>query len=130
MSEGISKWSDGDQVFAPPRRTLIGAVLFVGVVFVAATICYVSADWSLGDAIYMVTLTGETVGEAERRSGGAFFVVQIDRASGQSIAHPAQDVRVEVSDEILLVVRSSRVSAGAMFSLDQQKIRQSRSYIG
>jgi trk system potassium uptake protein TrkA/voltage-gated potassium channel len=89
----------------------------------------------IGLALEMVTaspkaaLTGETVGEAERRSNGAFFVVQIDRASGQSIAHPAQDVRIEVGDEILLVVRSSRASAGAMFNVDQQKIRQGRSYI-
>ena len=90
----------------------------------------------IGLALEMVTaspkaaLTGGTVGEAERRSSGAFFVVQIDRKSGQSIAHPAEDVRIEDGDQILLVVRSSRVSAGAMFSMDMPKMRQGRSYVG
>ncbi len=90
----------------------------------------------IGLALEMVTaspkaeLTGGTVGEAERRSSGAFFVVQIDRKSGQSIAHPAEDVRIEEGDRILLVVRSSRVSAGALFSMDMPKMRQGRSYVG
>ena len=33
-------------------------------------------------------MIGETVGEAERKGKGAFFVVQIDRANGQSIPPP------------------------------------------
>jgi trk system potassium uptake protein TrkA/voltage-gated potassium channel len=61
-------------------------------------------------------MTGETVGEAERRGRGAFFIVQIDRAGGQSIAHPGEDVRIESGDNIVLVVRGSRVSAGAIFT--------------
>jgi trk system potassium uptake protein TrkA/voltage-gated potassium channel len=35
-------------------------------------------------------LTGASVGEAERRGNGAFFIVQIDRAHGQQIAHPGR----------------------------------------
>jgi uncharacterized protein with PhoU and TrkA domain len=61
-------------------------------------------------------MTGETVGEAERRGRGAFFIVQIDRTNGRSIAHPGEDVRIEPGDNVVLVVRGSRVSAGAIFT--------------
>ena len=71
-------------------------------------------------------MTGETVGEAERRSGGAFFIVQIDRTNGQSIAHPGEDVRIEAGDEVVLVVRGSRVSAGAIFSTPVPRRRTGR----
>jgi trk system potassium uptake protein TrkA/voltage-gated potassium channel len=50
-------------------------------------------------------LTGSSVGEAERRGAGAFFIVQIDRASGQSIQHPGEDVNIEPGDTLVLVVR-------------------------
>ena len=40
-------------------------------------------------------MTGETVGEAEHRGQGAFFIVQVDRANGQSILHPGEGVRIE-----------------------------------
>lgn len=72
------------------------------------------------------TLTGETVGEAERRGQGAFFIIQIDRTNGQSILHPGEDVRIESGDDVVLVVRSSRVSAGAIFSTPRGRIRVGR----
>ena len=71
-------------------------------------------------------LTGATVSEAERRGQGAFFVVQIDRANGQSIPHPAEDVRIEAGDNVVLVVRGSRVSAGAIFSAPRGRVRVGR----
>jgi voltage-gated potassium channel Kch len=74
-------------------------------------------------------LTGETVGEAERRGNGAFFVVQVDRVGGQSIAHPGEDLKIEQGDTILLVVRGSRLSAGAMFSEPAGRMRMGRSYV-
>ena len=61
-------------------------------------------------------MTGETVAEAERRGRGAFFIVQIDRASGQTLMHPGDTVRIEAGDSVVLVVRGSRVSAGAIFA--------------
>ena len=64
-------------------------------------------------------LTGETAGEAERRGQSAFFVVQIDRANGQSIRHPGEDVRIENGDQIVLVVRGSRAAAGAIFTAEK-----------
>nr|ART40348.1 K302 [uncultured bacterium] len=73
-------------------------------------------------------MTGETVGEAERRGRGAFFIVQIDRAGGQSIAHPGEDVRIEPGDNIVLVVRGSRVSAGAIFTTQAGPRRTGRGF--
>ncbi|WP_245647568.1 potassium channel family protein [Novosphingobium lentum] len=71
-------------------------------------------------------LTGESVGDAERRSNGGFFIVQIDRANGQSIAHPGEDVRIEPNDTVLLVVRGSRLAAGALFSEPARPMRMGR----
>jgi len=71
-------------------------------------------------------MTGETVGEAERRGQGAFFVVQIDRANGQSILHPGEDVRISDGDNVVLVVRGSRVAAGAIFSTPKGRVRVGR----
>ncbi len=71
-------------------------------------------------------LTGVSVGEAERRSQGAFFVIQIDRANGQSIAHPGEETKIEAEDRITLLVRSSRVSAGAIFAASAAPRRTGR----
>jgi trk system potassium uptake protein TrkA/voltage-gated potassium channel len=71
-------------------------------------------------------LTGERVGEAERRGRGAFFVVQIDRLNGQTILHPGEDVKLEAGDKVVLVVRGSRVSAGAIFSTPAGRIKVGR----
>jgi voltage-gated potassium channel Kch len=71
-------------------------------------------------------LTGETVGEAERRGNGAFFIVKIDRIGGQSIEHPGEDVRIEAGDQVMLVVRGSRLSAGAIFSAPARAVKQGR----
>jgi len=71
-------------------------------------------------------LTGERVGEAERRGRGAFFVVQIDRLNGQTILHPGEDVKLEAGDKVVLVMRGSRVSAGAIFSTPAGRIKVGR----
>lgn len=66
-------------------------------------------------------LAGATVAEAERRGRGGFFIVQIDRAgsggnAGQSFVHPGEDVRIDAGDTLVLVIRGSRVAAGAVFN--------------
>ena len=73
-------------------------------------------------------LTGANVGEAERRGNGSFFIVQIDRAEGQVFVHPGQDVRIEAGDTVVLVLRSSRVSGGAVFAEPKRPIRNGRSF--
>ncbi len=50
---------------APSIRYLVGGVLFVLAVAIAAVAAYVSQGWSLGDAIYMTVLTVFTVGYDE-----------------------------------------------------------------
>ena len=75
-------------------------------------------------------LTGATVGEAERRGNGSFFVVQIDRAGGQSFVHPSEDVRIEGGDTVVLVLRNSRVSGGAVFMAPRQPVRSGRAFRG
>ena len=87
-------------------------------------------DVEVVTAVPKGALTGATVGEAERRSAGAFFIVQIDRASGQSIQHPGEDVNIEPGDTLVLVVRGTRLSAGAIFGMPAKPVKQGRTYLG
>ncbi len=87
-------------------------------------------DLEVVTAVPKGALTGETVGEAERRGNGAFFIVQIDRAGGQSIEHPGEDVKIEPGDTIMLVVRGSRLSAGAIFTTPAKPVRHGRAFVG
>jgi len=73
-------------------------------------------------------LTGATVGEAERRGNGSFFIVQIDRADGLSFVHPGEDMRIEPGDTVVLVLRNSRVSGGAIFAAPRQPFRAGRAF--
>ena len=75
-------------------------------------------------------LTGASVGEAERRGKGSFFIVEIDRAHGQVFVHPGEDVRIETGDTVVLVLRSTRVSGGAIFAAARQPVRLGRGYTG
>ena len=74
-------------------------------------------------------LTGATVGEAERRGDGNFFIVQIDRPGGQSFVHPGEDVRIEAQDTVVLVLRGSRVAAGALFNTPRSAMKMGRGFI-
>ena len=73
-------------------------------------------------------LTGATVGDAERRSNGSFFIVQIDRPGGQSFVHPGEEVKIEAEDTVVLVVRGSKVAAGAIFATPKQPVRVGRGF--
>jgi Trk K+ transport system NAD-binding subunit len=75
-------------------------------------------------------MAGLTVREAEARGNGAFFIVQIDRDGGQSIQSPGEDVRIEAGDLIMLVVRGSRLAAGAVFNAPRRPVRHGRMFIG
>jgi len=77
-------------------------------------------------------LAGETVAEAERRGRGSFFIVQLDRggggSAGQSFVHPGEDVRIEAGDTVVLVIRGSRVAAGAVFNTPRGPAPVGRGY--
>jgi len=75
------------------------------------------------------TLTGVTVGEAEQRGNGGYFIVQIDRPGGQSFVHPSEDVRIEAGDTVILVLRGSKVAAGSIFNTPKSAIKMGRSFI-
>jgi Trk K+ transport system NAD-binding subunit len=51
-------------------------------------------------------VVGLTVAELELRAKGAFFVVQIDRADGEHITRPPEDLKIEGGDGLLVVGRS------------------------
>ena len=56
---------DASAVFASPGRNVLGALVFVALVFLFSTIGYVWAGWSFSDAIFMVTITVFSVGYGE-----------------------------------------------------------------
>lgn len=85
-------------------------------------------DLEVVTAIPGGALTGESVFDAERRGGGAFFIVQLERASGQTISHPGPDVPIEAGDTVLLVVRGNRLAAGTLFSKPATKVRSGRGF--
>lgn len=72
-------------------------------------------------------LTGLSVMDAERSGGGAFFIVQIDKADGTTMLHPGPDETVEAGDMLVLVVRAGRVAAGTKFSTPRGPVRVGRS---
>ena len=72
-------------------------------------------------------LVGVTIDEAEKRCNGACFVIQIDRLNGPSQVHPGGEVKIEAGDTVVLVLRSSRVSVGAIFAARKNQPR-SRTY--
>lgn len=130
-----------DKVVLP---THIGAERIAEMILYPSTASYVAGSAQMNDmkrglhefglemeratVVEKGALTGSTVGDAERRGRGAFFIVQIDRANGKSIMHPDEGVRLEPNDDITLVVRGSRVAAGALFSMPAQRQRTGRTF--
>jgi voltage-gated potassium channel Kch len=115
-------------ILFPATESMLGDIREVGAI--KSNLNAFGLDLEVVTAGERGALTGQTVGEAERRGSGAFFIVQIDRDGGQSIQHPGEDVRIEPGDLILLVVRGSRLSAGAIFNAPQRPQRHGRMFIG
>ncbi len=70
-------------------------------------------------------LTGRTIAEAEARSHGAFFVVQLNRRNGDAITAPDKSLRIEAGDGVVIVGRSGEGLAAA-FHAPAEKIRAGR----
>ncbi len=115
-------------ILFPATESVLGDIREVGTI--KSNLNAFGLDLEVVTAGERGALTGVTVGEAERRGNGAFFVVQIDRDGGQSIQHPGEDVRIEPGDLILLVVRGSRLAAGAIFNAPARPQRHGRMFIG
>lgn len=73
-------------------------------------------------------LTGCTVGDAEKQACGNFFIIQIDRPGGPSITHPGETVEIMAGDQVVLVMRGSHVSAGAIFLAPKAPQRVGRGF--
>ncbi len=124
--------------------THIGAERMAEMILYPSTDTFVAASENMRDMkrglhefgleLEMVTIApdsamvGETVKDAELRGQGAFFIVQIDTAGGQSIPHPNEGLKIGVGDNVVLVVRSSRAAAGAVFSMPRSRVRSGRTY--
>jgi voltage-gated potassium channel len=58
------------------------------------------------------SVAGASIADLEKRANGAFFVVQINRRSGETVTNPPGDTRVEAGDGLVVVGRSAgRVNA-------------------
>ncbi len=57
-------------------------------------------------------MAGRTVAEVEAHASGAFFVAQIERAQGETVARPPADLTIAAGDRLLVVGRGGgRISA-------------------
>jgi voltage-gated potassium channel Kch len=71
-------------------------------------------------------LTGALVAEAERRGGGRFMIVQVNRRDGEIVADPPANMRIEAGDGVALVIRGERAAAAALFAAPAEPIRVGR----
>jgi len=69
---------------------------------------------------------GQTVGELEQRGKGAFFIIQLDRKSGQTITRPSADVKIEPADGVLIVARGQLAAVTAIFQAPPERVRAGR----
>jgi Trk K+ transport system NAD-binding subunit len=89
----------------------------------------------LGLLMEVVTVTessgavGQSIGEMERRAKGACFVVQLDRRSGEVLTRPAQTVKFEAGDGVLLVTRTEAAAIHALFEAKAERVRVGRSVV-
>ena len=67
----------------------------------------------------------ELVTPLEARAAGAFFVVQINRRSGDTITDPDKATRVEAGDGVVAVGRSAQ-AINALFAAPRQTARGGR----
>jgi trk system potassium uptake protein TrkA/voltage-gated potassium channel len=86
---------------------------------------------ALGLELEMVTvpdngaLTGAMVGEAERRGGGRFFIVQINRSDGGIVNRPDLGTRIEAGDGVVFIARGGGETA-ALFAAPAAPVRAGR----
>ncbi|MBY0380332.1 MAG: potassium channel protein [Xanthobacteraceae bacterium] len=70
-------------------------------------------------------LTDLTIEEIEARNNGAFYIVQINRREGHSVAAPDKSTRVHAGDGVVAVGRSGQV-VNAAFAASREKVRAGR----
>jgi len=70
-------------------------------------------------------VAGLTIAELEARADGAFFVVQINSRSGESITRPPGETRIEAGDGLVVVGRTGS-HTHALFSTPKERTRAGR----
>jgi len=71
-------------------------------------------------------MTGQTVGEVEKRGKGAFFIVQLNHSNGEVLTRPSSEVRIEPGDGVVVVARAGKVALGALFEAQAPKVQAGR----
>ena len=69
---------------------------------------------------------GQSIGELEQKGRGGFFVIQLDRRSGDTLTRPGQDVRIEAGDGVLIVSRGQIANATSVLQAPAQRVRAGR----
>jgi voltage-gated potassium channel len=68
---------------------------------------------------------GATVADLEQRGKGAFFVVQVNRQSGETVTRPPGGVRVNAGDGLVVVGRSGG-ALNAVFTAPATRLKAGR----
>jgi K+/H+ antiporter YhaU regulatory subunit KhtT len=69
---------------------------------------------------------GLTVGELEQRGKGAFFIIQLDRKSGETLTRPGTDIIIQAGDGVLIVARGQIAAVTAVFQAPPERVRAGR----
>jgi voltage-gated potassium channel Kch len=69
---------------------------------------------------------GVTVGDLETRAKGGFFIVQLDRRSGDTLTRPAASEKIEAGDGVLIVSRGQAANAASLLKAPAERVRAGR----
>jgi voltage-gated potassium channel Kch len=69
---------------------------------------------------------GQTVGDLEHRARGGFFIVQLDRRSGETHTRPGASVKIEAGDGVLIVLRGELASVVSVLKAPSGPVRAGR----
>jgi Trk K+ transport system NAD-binding subunit len=70
-------------------------------------------------------MTGLSIAEIERKADGRFFVVQLERQSGETITNPDSALTIQPGDGVVIVGRNGQ-AARASFEAPREKLRAGR----
>lgn len=129
-TEGKLRHAGANEVVLP---THIGAERIADMILYPGTANFIGSSDQLEEAhrwiemlgleIELVTvvehsaLAGSLVGDAERRVGPGFLIVQINRPDGITIPRPALGERIEAGDDVIFVTRDHDAATAALFTV-------------
>ena len=69
---------------------------------------------------------GQTIGDIEQKGRGGFFVIQLDRRSGDTLTRPEHSVKIEAGDGVLIVSRGQIANATSVLQAPAERVRAGR----